>query len=93
MINNNPVPVLYVHSMDEVISLFRECIKTELQSFKALEVSPLDDFITENEARKLLSVSKVTLKKWRDRGTIKFYRMGSRIRYRKSDLFKSAQVE
>ena len=50
-----------------------------------------DDLITENEAKQILLVSKVTLKKWRDQGSIKFYRIGTRIRYRKSDLLKALE--
>lgn len=45
-----------------------------------------DEFLTIQEVSKLLSVSLVTLHKWKKQGKIKFYRFGSRIRFRKSDV-------
>lgn len=50
-----------------------------------------DEFLTENAVRDLLLVSKVTLKAWRDSGKINFYRIGSRIRYKKSELLAALE--
>lgn len=84
--------ILTTYSIDQLETVFRDCIKSELQSFRPQPSIPEDDLITEQEAKKMLLVSKVTLKKWRDEGRIKFYRIGSRIRYRKSDLLKSLET-
>jgi len=83
--------LLSSYSLGELETVFRDCIKTELQNLRPQSPSPDDDLITENEAKKILLVSKVTLKKWRDENRIKYYRIGSRIRYRKSDLMESLQ--
>ena len=77
-------------SLDELKNALRECIKSELnQSMPPKPPKPEDDLITENQARDFLHVSKVTLKKWRDENKIPFYRIGSRIRYKKSEILTS----
>lgn len=78
--------------LEELKELFRDCIKSELASTLKREPQETDEFITENEARTFLQVSKVSLKKWRDEGTIPFYRFGSRIRYKRAELINSATV-
>lgn len=45
-----------------------------------------DEFLTIQQVSKLLDVSLVTLHKWKKQGKIKFYRFGSRIRFKKSDI-------
>jgi excisionase family DNA binding protein len=68
-------------------TLIRNCVKSELQSFSpAPPPQDQDELLTTAEAIKLLRVSKVTLSKWRTEGRIKFYRIASRIRFRKSEL-------
>ncbi len=89
---NNSQFIVSTYTLGDIETVFRDCIKSELQSFRTQQISPEDDFITEQEAKEMLLVSKVTLKKWRDEGRIKFYRIGSRIRYRKSDLLKSLET-
>lgn len=76
--------------LDEWKTLLLDCIKTERDSFPPPQIiTPSNDLITENEARDFVKVSKVTLKKWRDEGKIPFYRIGTRIRYKKSELLTS----
>ena len=48
-----------------------------------------DELITENEARAILKVSKVTLKTWRDKNLITGYKIGTRVRYKKDELLNS----
>jgi excisionase family DNA binding protein len=56
----------------------------------ALEEDATDnrEFLTAREVSKLLGVSLVTLDKWRKNGTLKSYRFGSRIRYKKIEIIK-----
>jgi excisionase family DNA binding protein len=89
---SNSQIIMSTYTLGDIETVFRDCIKSELQSFRPQPSIPEDDLITEQEAKKMLLVSKVTLKKWRDEGRIKFYRIGSRIRYRKSDLLKSLET-
>lgn len=74
-------------SLDEFKTVLRDCIKIELNASAPQQIPPQpDDLLTENEVRDFLHVSKVTLKKWRDEKKIPFYRIGSRIRYNKSEI-------
>ena len=45
-----------------------------------------EDFITVKEVSKLLGVSEVTIHKWKSDKKLKFYRFGSRIRFKKSEV-------
>ncbi len=72
--------------VEDLKEVFRDCIRAELQTGIQSAPVEVDEFITEKEARQLLRVSKVTLKKWRDTNKIPFYRYGSRIRYKKYEL-------
>lgn len=78
-----------IRDFKEVLS---GCIREELSNFTNKPIPPLEDFITENEAVKLLQVSKVTLSKWRKDKKIPFYRLGTRIRYKRQELIDSAQL-
>ena len=76
-------------TLDDFKTVLRDCIKTELSaSAPPLLPQQNEDLITENEARDYLNVSKVTLKKWRDENKIRFYRIGTRIRYKRSELIE-----
>ena len=76
--------------LDELKAVLRECIKSELEtSAPTQKINDPEEILTENEVRKILQVSKVTIKKWRDEKKIPFYRIGTRIRYKKSEVLSS----
>lgn len=77
--------------LEDFKEVFRDCIKLELELRNNTSTQPSDELITEQEARQLLKISKVTLKKWRDAKKIPFYRYGSRIRYKKNELLDCAE--
>ena len=83
--------VLITFNQGDFTTILRDCIKTELNASAPLQFKNDEpvDLMTENEARDFLRVSKVTLKKWRDDKKINFYRIGSRIRYKRSELLTS----
>ena len=80
--------VITTYSEEDFKTVLRDCIKSELSKSAPPQTNPEieEDLITENEARDCLQVSKVTLKVWRDKGLIPFYRFGTRIRYKRSEL-------
>jgi excisionase family DNA binding protein len=77
--------------IEDLKEVFRDCLKSELELCNRSSTQPSDELITEQEARQLLKISKVTLKKWRDAKKIPFYRYGSRIRYKKNELLDCAE--
>jgi excisionase family DNA binding protein len=77
---------------DDLVTLIKESIKEGLILAKPT-VEVTDDFINEKEAAKFLQVSKATMHLWRKSGVIPFYRIGSRIRYKKSELLKASETK
>jgi excisionase family DNA binding protein len=78
-------------SKEELTTIIQEVVRREILSLNTKEVSAPAEFLTENEASKFLKVSKVSLKCWRDSGRLKFYRIASRIRYKRTDLLEALQ--
>ena len=82
--------IFFSMPLEDFKSLIRDCIKSESpMTGPVTQITEACEFFTEKEASKFLKVSKVTLKKWRDEGRIKFHRIGSRIRYKKSELLEA----
>ena len=48
-----------------------------------------DDLITAKQVSKLLGVSLVSIHKWKKDGKLKFYRFGTRIRFKKSEVLQT----
>jgi len=74
-------------SLDELETRLVSRFKTEFLT--TAPTPPNEDngtFLTAKEVCKLLSVSPVTLFKWRKDGKIKFHRFGSRIRFKRNEI-------
>lgn len=84
--------IITSYTLEQLSNVFSDCIKEELKKFTPQQNKEEDELITEQEASKLLKVSKVTLKSWRDKGQIKGYKFGSRVRYKKGELLNSSLV-
>ena len=72
---------------------FRELIKSDMrQELKELSkyFTPIDPIIwvTRKEAAELIGVSLVTIYNWTKAGVINPYKIGSRVRFKKSDIEK-----
>lgn len=52
-----------------------------------------EEFLTAKEVSKLLGVSLVTLHNWKKKGMIKYYRFGSRIRFKKSEVLQTEKYK
>ena len=75
-----------------LLGLIQDCIKAELKSHVPAE-SFTEEFIDEKTAAKFLMVSKATMVNWRRDQVIPFHRLGSRIRYKKSELIKASETK
>ena len=71
--------------------LITNCIKSEFENHKP-EPPKDDSLITTNEVVKILGVSKPTLHKWKMEGLIPFHRIGTRIRFKKSEVVEAVQT-
>lgn len=61
----------------------------ELQ--KAVQPQPETQLLTRHEVAKWLSISLPTLHAWTKNGILKSYRIGNKIRYKKSEVLTSLQ--
>jgi excisionase family DNA binding protein len=77
-------------SIDDLTTIIRSCVKSEMAN-SVTQPPNEEEFITENEVKEILQVSKVTLKKWRDNGKLPYYRIGSRIRYKRHEILVALQ--
>lgn len=75
-------------------------LKDELKTIVQFEVQkivsgltttpdPTPEFITRKEAKELLGISYPTLNEWTKNGIIPAKRIGTRVRYQKSDVYAS----
>jgi len=72
-------------------ALIRDCMKSEFQKYNPAPPQE-EELITSTEAAKILGVSKVTLHFWKKEGRIKFYKIGTRIRFKKSEVWEALQT-
>ena len=79
--------ILSPYTLDELATAVAAKIKSDMPA--AAEPAPADDeMITAKEVAKLLGVSLVSIHTWKKDGKLKFYRYGSRIRFKKSEVLQ-----
>jgi hypothetical protein len=78
-------------SIEDMTSIMREVVATELQKVKELiSITPKEDesdkILTREEVSKLLKVSLTTLFNWNNDKTLVNYKVGRRVFYMKTDV-------
>ena len=53
--------------------------------------TPPEELLTREEAAELLGITLPTLREWTNRGLVTGYRIGSRVRYKRSEVVNSLQ--
>lgn len=76
---------IIVTTKEELISLITEVFRAELSNIKPQQEKE-NPFITRFEAAKLLGISLPTLRTYSVIGAIPTYAIGSRIRYKRSEI-------
>lgn len=87
---NNQINLVHV-SIENMTSIIREVVATELQKVKELiSLTPKEDdsdkILTREEVCKLLKVSLTTLFNWNNDKTLVNYKVGRRVYYMKADV-------
>ena len=84
-------------SIEELEGTIRRVITDSLRENQFSKPSnPEADYLTRIETAKLLRVTLPTLADWTKRGILKSYRLGTRIRYKRSEVnesFDSGQLQ
>ena len=76
--------------LNELITVISETVKIEFERQNNLSTPPPDnEYISRKETSQILGVSLPTLWDYTKRGLLPSYRIGSRIRYKKEEVFKS----
>ena len=78
---------------DEIIFLSRETLLITIRRhvneavIDAMNAKDREDYLTQDEAAKLLHITKQTLIAYEKAGKVKSYRLGKRAMYKRSELF------
>ncbi len=73
--------------------LISDAVKKELANTQSPQPKEDDELLTLEAAASFLKVSKVTLHHWKRDGKVKFLRIGSRIRFKKSELLNAGSIK
>ena len=82
----NFVQIEIVNGVDykkEILDGVRNIVETHV---KKSESKPFPDYITRKEASALLGVSLVTISDWTSKKILKAYRIGNRVRFKRSEI-------
>ena len=76
---------------EELISLFRDVIKEELEK---LQTDKVEKLLSPAETCKIFqpNISKTTLKSWTDQGHLTDHRIGGRVFYRLSEIVEKSKT-
>lgn len=82
------------YDRDELISMIREAFSTELSEILAKQEkeSDYDQLLSRKEVAELLKVSLVTVSKYQKQGRLTFYRIGSRVYFKKGDIMEAIEA-
>ncbi len=69
----------------DIESIIRKVVKEELKD--ALRTEPDSILLTRQETAKILGITLVTLRTWSKLGKITSYKIGSRVRYKKNEVY------
>jgi excisionase family DNA binding protein len=75
--------------MDQLQAAISEAVKTEFLKFSTPTLPEPPAYITRKETAEILGVSLVTLNDWSKAGIVPFYRIGTRVRYKKEEVLNS----
>jgi excisionase family DNA binding protein len=75
--------------LDQLQNLFSEAIRNELNKFQPPAPPDKEKYITRKETAQILGVSLVTIHSWTKTGLITGYRIGTRIRFKESEILES----
>ena len=80
---------LSVSDFKEIISdTFKKEIRESLP-----DQNPPEKYLTRQETAKLLKISLVTLRDWSVKGILQSYKIGGRIRYKKSEIDEALKAQ
>lgn len=85
--------ILFPVSLEELKTLISESINIALESRANLLNKPVeeDPLLSIKEVQKILSVSKVTIHKWKKKGLITYHKLNRRLYFKKSEILNAVK--
>ena len=81
--------ILLPITLEQLQNVISEAVHTEFTKFNSIPAPEAVEYITRKETAQILGVSLVTLNEWTKTGTLQGYRIASRVRYKKTEVFSS----
>ena len=75
--------------LDQFQNYISEAIRNELNKFLPTAPPEKEKYLTRKETAQILGVSLVTIHAWTKTGLINGYRIGTRIRFKESEIMES----
>ena len=78
-------------TFEQLQESFKSIVKNEVEQLqKSLPtIEPAPEYITRKETAQILGISLVTLNEWTKTGVIPASRIGTRVRYKRADIYSS----
>jgi excisionase family DNA binding protein len=83
---------LILFSESDLRLIVSETVRNEIQSFKQVEKTQDSNLLTRQETAQILGISLPTLYNYSKDGRLPYYRIGSRIRYKKDEVLNSLSL-
>ena len=85
--NNSNSIIIHQTPADELLAMFGIVVADQLKNLLPQQpLQPVKSILTRRETAEMLGISLVTLHEWTKNGTIQGTRVGTRVRYRYSDI-------
>ena len=81
---------LTVGQLQEILN---ENIDSRIANSQPTQSKEDDELLTVKEAAAFLKISKMSLHNWKKAGKVKYHRIGSRIRFKKSELLNAGTIK
>ena len=83
--------ILQQLSVNDLTEIIADTFRKEIKELP--DQNPPEQYLTRKETAKLLQISLVTLRDWSVKGILQSYKIGGRIRYKKSDLDEALKAQ
>lgn len=90
MVNSIQIQGTTLQDFESKISAMMKTLLSEFSTQTKTPNNP-DELLTREEIAKMLSISLVTLYHWTNKNILQAYRIGKKIRYKKSEVLEALQ--
>lgn len=78
--------------LHELVGEITKAVRTELEARASAPVPQADELLSRKDAAKVLGITLPTLRHYTRKGLVKGYRIGARVRYKRSEVIGALQA-